>query len=91
MSGPEAKGGATGSRGSNRRASQEERDRPGKETVRAQRNHAQAFRSSATGQPNVHSVVTDSTMTMAMMKGISLVMRQNFPEYFEVPAAIFLR
>ena len=30
-------------------------------------------------------------MTMAMTKGISLVIRQNRPEYFEIPAAIFFR
>ncbi len=36
--------------------------------------------------PNVHSVVTDRTMTMAIRKGISLVMRQNRPVFVEVPA-----
>lgn len=30
-------------------------------------------------------------MMMASTNGISLVMRQNLPEYFDMPAAIFFR
>lgn len=39
------------------------------------------------GEPYApHSVVTDRTMTMAMRKGISLVIRQKRPVRTEVPA-----
>lgn len=55
-------------------------------SVRGQRNHAGRPRSSQRAQPKVHSVVTDSTATMAIRKGISLVMRQKRAERTEVPA-----
>src|SRR5690606_29174433 len=50
------------------------------------RHGAEVKRSPAAGQPRTHSVVTDSTMTMARTKGTSLVIRQNRPDRVEVPA-----
>ena len=72
------------------RGRRKEWDRPDQfRTVRGQRNHAGAVGSSGSADrqaQNRHSIVTDSTMTIAITKGISLVMRQNRLERVDVPA-----
>src|SRR5690606_32503598 len=96
-------GGRRAPAGSNRQASQKERDRAARIGRTVHRSGTTkdpcGSRPSSNARPprsrqgsqRLHSIVTDSTMMMARTKGISLVMRQKRPEYLDVPAAIFLR